>query len=93
MTIGIGFNLVVMLVELTTTHATQEAKLTAEMITKGRYSRLFWWGVVIFGNLVPMILMLSGVSFGLQLAGVLALMGIYFTEKIWVEAPQQIQLS
>lgn len=91
--IGIGLNLVVMFFELTTTHMTQEAKLTANMITKGRYSRLFWWGVVIMGNLLPLLLMLSGMEYGVQIGGLLALIGIYFTEKIWVEAPQQIQLS
>lgn len=93
MMLGIGANLLVMFVELTTPHMTQEAKLTANMITKGSYKSLFWWGVVIFGNLLPLILMLSGMSYGIQLGGLLALVGIYFTEKIWVEAPQRIQLS
>lgn len=93
MAIGIGLNLAVMLIELSTSHMTQEAKLTAEMITKGQYKRLFWWGVVIMGNLLPLILMLSGIEYGVQIGGLLALAGIYFTEKIWVEAPQKIQLS
>ncbi len=93
MAIGIGLNLAVMLIELSTSHMTQEAKLTAEMITKGQYKRLFWWGVVIMGNLLPLILMLSGIEYGVQVGGLLALAGIYFTEKIWVEAPQKIQLS
>jgi Fe-S-cluster-containing dehydrogenase component/formate-dependent nitrite reductase membrane component NrfD len=93
MVIGIAVNLLVMFVELTTTHMTQEAKLTAEMITKGSYKRLFWWGVVIMGNLLPLILMLSGMDYGVQIGGLFALIGIYLTEKIWVEAPQRIQLS
>jgi Fe-S-cluster-containing dehydrogenase component/formate-dependent nitrite reductase membrane component NrfD len=93
MAIGIGLNLAVMLIELSTSHMTQEAKLTAEMITKGQYKRQFWWGVVILGNLLPLILMLSGIEYGVQIGGLLALLGIYFTEKIWVEAPQKIQLS
>ncbi len=93
MVIGIAVNLLVMFVELTTTHMTQEAKLTAEMITKGSYKQLFWWGVVMMGNLLPLILMLSGMDYGVQIGGLLALIGIYFTEKIWVEAPQRIQLS
>jgi hypothetical protein len=45
------------------------------------------------GNLLPLILMFSGMAYGVQIGGLLALIGIYFTEKIWVEAPQQIQLS
>jgi formate-dependent nitrite reductase membrane component NrfD len=93
MTLGIAANMIVMFVELTTPHMTQEAKLTANMITKGTYKTRFWWGVVIFGNLLPLILMLSGISFGVQISGLLSLFGIYLTEKIWVEAPQRIQLS
>lgn len=93
MVVGIAVNLIVMFVELTTSHMTQEAKLTAEMITKGSYKQLFWWSVVIMGNLLPLILMFSGISYGVQIGSLLALIGIYFTEKIWVEAPQRIQLS
>jgi formate-dependent nitrite reductase membrane component NrfD len=90
---AVGANLLVMLVELTTSHMTQEAKITAELITKGVYKRLFWWGVIILGNLVPIILLLSDFNYGIPLGGLLALIGVYLTEKIWVEAPQQIQLS
>ena len=50
-------------------------------------------GVVIMGNLLPLLLMLSGMDYGVQIGGLLALIGVYFTEKIWVEAPQRIQLS
>ncbi len=93
MTACISLNLLIMLAELATPHPTDDAKLTAEMITKGRYSKLFWWGVIVAGNLVPAAAIWSGQSWGLPLAGVLALAGIYFNEKIWVEAPQRIPLS
>ena len=93
MIVMIALNLLTMLVELTITHPTQEAKLTVKMITKGRYASLFRWGVLLTGNLLPLAALLSGQAWGLPIAGLLALAGIYMTEKIWVEAPQRIQLS
>jgi Fe-S-cluster-containing dehydrogenase component/formate-dependent nitrite reductase membrane component NrfD len=95
MIIGIGVNLTTILFEMTTTHPTKDAKTTVHMILKGRYSRLFWTGVILAGNLLPMILLIFMPS-NLMLAGLagaFVLLGIYFTEHIWVEAPQRIALS
>ena len=91
---SIALNLATVLVELTTTHPTQEAKVTVKMITHGRYSRLFWFGAILFGNVLPaaMLAFGGGSGFVAGLAGLILLIGIYFTEKIWVEAPQRIPL-
>lgn len=89
----VGFNLVIVLFELTTPHPTKEAKMAVQMITGGRYAKLFWIGVILLGNLLPALLLLVPQPLMLPVAGCLALVGIYFSEKIWVEAPQQIQLS
>jgi Fe-S-cluster-containing dehydrogenase component/formate-dependent nitrite reductase membrane component NrfD len=89
---GIGINLFTMLAELTMTHPTEEAKMTVKMITKGRYRNMFWGGAVVLGNLLPLVLLAAGSSM-LPVAGALVLLGIYFTEHVWVEAPQRIQLS
>lgn len=89
---GISVNLFTILVELTTTHPTVEAKLTVKMITRGRYRNQFWLGAILIGNIIPLVLLLTGGSI-IPVAGVLVLLGIYFTEHIWVEAPQRIQLS
>ncbi|TAK41391.1 MAG: 4Fe-4S dicluster domain-containing protein [Saprospiraceae bacterium] len=93
MLVSIAVNLLTMLVELTITHPTSDAKMAVEMIAKGRYSKLFWWVVVLLGNLIPFAALMSGVTGALPVSSVLVLAGIYFTEKIWVEAPQRIQLS
>lgn len=92
--VSLGVNLFTLWVELTTTHPTEEAKYTVKMITKGRYRNLFWGGTVLVGNILPIALLLLGVTNVplLALAGVLVLLGIYFTEHIWVEAPQRIAL-
>jgi formate-dependent nitrite reductase membrane component NrfD len=92
---GILVNFFTIIVEVTITHPTSDAKKTVQMITKGMYKNMFWGGVMIFGNIIPFLLLsfveLTPVT--LAIAGAIVLIGIYFTEKIWVEAPQRIPLS
>ena len=92
---SIGLNLFTILIEMMTTHPTQDAKRTVEMILQGRYRNLFWFGAIGFGNILPVVLLVaaSGNPVLLALAGVFVLIGIYITEHIWVEAPQRIPLS
>ena len=87
----IVINLVVLVFELAITHPTEDAKKTVDMILKGRYKIKFWLGVVLFGNFLPLALIMAGVS--LPIASVIALIGIILTETIWVEAPQRIPLT
>lgn len=93
--IALTFNLLTLLVELSITHPTEEAKRTVHSILKGRYRNLFWGGAVVLGNLLPMAFLFVGAADPTMLAltGVLILVGIYATEHIWVEAPQRIPLS
>ena len=91
--VTLGFNLLTLIVELMTTHPTADAKTVVKMITKGRYATMFWGGVIVLGNVIPLIALLIGIDSALPFAGLLVLIGIYFTEKIWVEAPQRIPLA
>jgi len=94
MAIGIGLNLLTLLFELTSTHPTVDAHTVAKMITKGRYARKFYLGVLLVGNLVPLALLLFGAgTMVLAVASLTVLLGIFLTEQIWVEAPQRIALS
>jgi hypothetical protein len=86
---SILFNLVLMFLELTVTHPTQDARMVVSMIVSGRYKRMFWIGAISLGNLAPLLAFLAD-TYPLQLAPLFALAGIFFTEKIWVEAPQRI---
>jgi formate-dependent nitrite reductase membrane component NrfD len=90
LSISLLVNLLIMIFELTMTHPTVEAKITVEMIVKGSYSRLFWLGTVLAGNLIPLAFLQWGGH--PAVAAGLVLIGIYIIEKIWVEAPQKIQL-
>ena len=93
--IGLGVNLGTMLIELTTTHPTEDAKRTVDMILKGRYKSMFWGGVILLGNIIPLAILFFGGSSAMiiAIAGTIVLIGIYITEHIWVEAPQRLPLS
>ena len=92
--VSLVVNLLTLITELTITHPTKAAKTVVQMILKGRYQGLFWLGTIILGKLLPLILIqfLPG-QLSLAVAGILILIGIYITEKIWVEAPQRIPLA
>ena len=91
--IGLLVNMALMVLEFVTTHPTQEAKLTVKMILKGRYRNMFWIGAVLVGNVLPLVMLLIGSDAMLSAAAsVLVMIGMYVTEKIWVEAPQRVQL-
>jgi len=92
---GILVNLFTMLMELTITHPTKDAKMTVDMILHGPYKNAFWGIVLGLGNLIPLGLLAANSSANLVPAIVagLVLLGIYMTEHIWVEAPQRITLS
>jgi Fe-S-cluster-containing dehydrogenase component/formate-dependent nitrite reductase membrane component NrfD len=87
-------NMLIVTVELTITHPTTDAKRVVEMITKGRYSNVFWFGAILVGNIIPILLLVLTSNLIISAVGaVLILAGIYISEKIWVEAPQRIQLT
>ena len=87
-------NLFTMVTELTMTHPSTSAHTVVEMILKGRYKNLFWFGTVILGNILPLALLIfAPTATMLAVAAALILIGIYATEKIWVEAPQRIPLA
>ena len=94
MIVALAVNLFSMVTELTITHPSTSAHTVVEMITKGRYKGLFWIGVVLIGNVIPLAALLIVPSANMLIvASVLVLVGIYATEKIWVEAPQRIPLA
>ena len=97
----LGVHLVTLAIELTTTHTTRDAHSVVRMITRGEFSRLFWLGMILLGNVVPLVLLYAservafylGDDFADPLAGLLILVGLYFAQHIWVKAPQMVPLS
>lgn len=91
--LSIILNLLILTFELITPHATEDAHRVVKMIVSGRFRLPFWFGTVIIGNIVPLILIWPGTLPLMALTGALVLIGLYFTEHIWVRAPQLIPLS
>jgi Fe-S-cluster-containing dehydrogenase component/formate-dependent nitrite reductase membrane component NrfD len=87
------FHMLTLAIELTTTHATDDAHAVVKMITRGKFSRQFWLGMILLGNILPILLLFFGRTWELGLAGILILVGLYFAQHIWVKAPQMIPLS
>jgi Fe-S-cluster-containing dehydrogenase component/formate-dependent nitrite reductase membrane component NrfD len=84
----------VLFAETFTAHATQEAAHAARLITRGPHRARFWWGVVLCGTAVPLVLLLNP-SFPATTAAaaVLALGGLWLWEDLWVRAGQALPLS
>lgn len=88
-------NILTIAIEMTMTHPTADAKRVVQSIVRGRYKRMFWIGVILAGNIIPlgMIYFLPYRELTAIVVALVILIGIYITEHIWVEAPQRIQLS
>ena len=91
---GLVVQILSLAAELITPHPTVDSHRTVKIITKGVFKSEFWGGVVLIGSLIPFLMLIS--SFApmiLAFAGLLALIGIWFSVRIWVIAPQMIPLS
>jgi Fe-S-cluster-containing dehydrogenase component/formate-dependent nitrite reductase membrane component NrfD len=92
--IALVVSLFTMLTELTITHVSTASQTVAKMILSGRYSITFWLRVIVIGNIIPIgLLIFINQPAALIVSAAFVLHGIYYTEKIWVEAPQRIPLA
>ncbi|MCB1023874.1 MAG: polysulfide reductase NrfD, partial [Acidobacteria bacterium] len=91
---AIVFHLVTLAIELTTTHSTEDAHKVVEMIIKGQFSSAFWFGMIIVGNFIPLVLLVTVDNyFAVGASGIMIFIGLGFAQHIWVKAPQLIPLS
>jgi len=91
---SLALNGVVLFAETFTAHATQDAARAARLITRGPYRVRFWWGVVVGGTAVPLVLLVvSPQPWAAVAATVLGLFGLWLWEDIWVRAGQALPLS
>ena len=91
--VSLMVSLLILSLEIWTTHTTDDARATIELVTDGRFNTAFWVGMVTIGNLVPLMFVMLGPAAAIAPAGVLILIGLGFAEHIWVRAPQMIPLS
>jgi formate-dependent nitrite reductase membrane component NrfD len=91
MWVGVLGHLVLVLAELFGSHANLDAARAARLVT-GSWRTAFWGGVVVLGHVLPLVLAWLGPA-GAAVAAVLALVGLWIYEDLWVKAGQSIPLS
>ena len=74
-------------------HASEVAAQAAHDISKGRYKNHFWYGSIVLGHVVPLVLALLGNPIAAAIAGICAIIGLYLFEYAFVMAPQEIANS
>ena len=79
-------------------HASEVAAKAAHEIKYGRYKNHFWYGNILLGHLLPIVLILGAFFFDANLfvvaiGGLFALIGLYLYEYAFVMAPQEIPNS
>ncbi len=94
---ALAVGLVMILIELTLPAMSEDFRRAADLISRGELNFRFWVGVVLIGTILPLILL--GVTLrtggGAPAAGaaMLALVGLWTFENLWIEAGQAVPLS
>ena len=74
-------------------HASEVAAQAAKEISQGRYKEHFWYGAILLGHVVPILILVIGFPFAGLASGLLAIIGLYLFEHAFVMAPQEIPNS
>lgn len=90
--ISMALNLLLILMETYSKHETPDARLAAAKMTKGRYGKIFYLGLI-GGAVIPIVLLIAPLGENATLlAAALSLAGIYMTEFVRIRTPQLISL-
>ena len=74
-------------------HASEVAAQAAHDISHGNYKNHFWYGSLLLGHAIPLALALLGNPIAAAVAGICAIVGLYFFEFAFVMAPQDVPNS
>ena len=83
--------------EVGTEHSSKAKQRAVDLMVKGPYKNFFWWGNIVFGSVLPLILIFlpalhASLAGDLMIAG-LALFGLLAYEHCFVMAGQSVRLS
>lgn len=83
--------------EMLTEHSSKAKQRAVDLMLKGPYSKMFWWGNIALGSVLPLILLFMpglghSMSVDLVVAGA-ALFGLLAYEHCFVMAGQSVRLS
>lgn len=94
---GLIANALVIFAELFSSHPTTHIARAASSMTVGSYARIFWYGCILVGHVVPLVLATIYLSGGpmsaFEGAALLALIGLLAYEHAWIKAGQVVPLS
>jgi Fe-S-cluster-containing dehydrogenase component/formate-dependent nitrite reductase membrane component NrfD len=89
---GVALHAVAILAELFGAHANLDAARASRLITHGPWRGRFWAVVGVVGTVLPIVLVWVS-PLAAAVAGVLALVGLWSWEDLWVKAGQSLPLS
>ena len=91
---SVALHLIIVAAEFLMPHSTDNSAYAARLITHGSFRGWFWFGAIIVGCLVPIVLLTSGASLlGNGIAAVMALLGLLAFEWCFVMAGQSVPNS
>jgi hypothetical protein len=73
-----------------------ESKMVADIIMKGNYKMHYWLFAIVIGNLIPLILLFTDASHSISIfyiTSALIMVGVIFSNYLFVKIPQTISLS
>jgi Fe-S-cluster-containing dehydrogenase component/formate-dependent nitrite reductase membrane component NrfD len=95
--VGVLLNLLMVLGQVALPSSNADARRAIDAMTHGKLGQIFWYGVVVGGSVVPLmligILSESGAAAGMIAAAILALGGIFCFDEVWIKAGQAPPLS
>lgn len=74
-------------------HASEVAARAAHEISHGHYKNHFWWGSIVLGHVVPLVLIVLGLPVLSAIAAICTIAGLYLFEYAFVMAPQEVPNS
>jgi formate-dependent nitrite reductase membrane component NrfD len=96
---GILLNLLMVLGQVRLPAYNADARRAIDAMTHGTLGRLFWYGVVIIGSAIPLLLIGvqlesgTGGEMAVISAAILALGGLFCFDEVWIKAGQAPPLS
>jgi Fe-S-cluster-containing dehydrogenase component/formate-dependent nitrite reductase membrane component NrfD len=79
--------------EMMMPHASEVAAKASHAMRNGRLGPVFWWGGLVAGHILPILLIVVGGQTAWTMAAILTIAGLHCVEYVFITAPQQIANS
>jgi Ni/Fe-hydrogenase subunit HybB-like protein len=97
LSVSLAVSLMLALLEVFLPHRNQHSRLAAKSMVRGRFKLRFWGLAIGLGLVTPMVVFATGSLIDTEplypIFALLALVGLWFYEDVWVKAGQAVPLS